>query len=460
MLLKDSKDLDESRQPTKKNMFKAMRWLVKGAKLNDALFFHYSGHGGRTKDLSGDERDGYDETVFPVDFQKLTYVHTGHILDDTLHDELVRPLPAGCRLTAIFDSCHSGTALDLPFICRFIDHYFAKIKVLISDDSNGDIKEPDVLKEASGELFSHRLPNGMIAPLHDAYYFSKRLVTGKAQDRKQKKINFSPADVIMFSASKDTQTAADAGQSGAMSYALLTVLYQNRDKDFSFIELLNAIRSKMEGKYTQRPQLSSSHEIDMDLDFFTSKQLVRQSKKAEKDENTEKTKLKSALSKGNQDTARIYASNAIRKKSEALNLLRLSSRVDSVASRVETAVTMKTVSSSMKSVVSGMDKAMNTMNLDMMSAIMDKFEVQFSDLDSHTQYMEGTMHNAAEAQSTPPEAVDSLLQQVADEAGLELSQKIGAQNVDNVPELDNTNENKERNEDALMQRLKALRPAA
>ncbi|TIC25823.1 putative vacuolar protein-sorting-associated protein [Wallemia mellicola] len=398
-------------------MFKAMRWLVKGAKLNDALFFHYSGH--------GDERDGYDETVFPVDFQKLTYVHTGHILDDTLHDELVRPLP-----------------------------------VLISDDSNGDIKEPDVLKEASGELFSHRLPNGMIAPLHDAYYFSKRLVTGKAQDRKQKKINFSPADVIMFSASKDTQTAADAGQSGAMSYALLTVLYQNRDKDFSFIELLNAIRSKMEGKYTQRPQLSSSHEIDMDLDFFTSKQLVRQSKKAEKDENTEKTKLKSALSKGNQDTARIYASNAIRKKSEALNLLRLSSRVDSVASRVETAVTMKTVSSSMKSVVSGMDKAMNTMNLDMMSAIMDKFEVQFSDLDSHTQYMEGTMHNAAEAQSTPPEAVDSLLQQVADEAGLELSQKIGAQNVDNVPELDNTNENKERNEDALMQRLKALRPAA
>ncbi|TIB76974.1 hypothetical protein E3Q22_03261 [Wallemia mellicola] len=440
MLLKDSKDLDESRQPTKKNMFKAMRWLVKGAKLNDALFFHYSGH--------GDERDGYDETVFPVDFQKLTYVHTGHILDDTLHDELVRPLPAGCRLTAIFDSCHSGTALDLPFI------------FLISDDSNGDIKEPDVLKEASGELFSHRLPNGMIAPLHDAYYFSKRLVTGKAQDRKQKKINFSPADVIMFSASKDTQTAADAGQSGAMSYALLTVLYQNRDKDFSFIELLNAIRSKMEGKYTQRPQLSSSHEIDMDLDFFTSKQLVRQSKKAEKDENTEKTKLKSALSKGNQDTARIYASNAIRKKSEALNLLRLSSRVDSVASRVETAVTMKTVSSSMKSVVSGMDKAMNTMNLDMMSAIMDKFEVQFSDLDSHTQYMEGTMHNAAEAQSTPPEAVDSLLQQVADEAGLELSQKIGAQNVDNVPELDNTNENKERNEDALMQRLKALRPAA
>lgn len=49
--------------------------------------------------------------------------------------------------------------------------------------------------------------------------------------------------------------------------SLTVSIDQNRDKDFSFIELLNAIRSKMEGKYTQRPQLSSSHEIDMDLDF-------------------------------------------------------------------------------------------------------------------------------------------------------------------------------------------------
>lgn len=28
---------------------------------------------------------------------------------------MVQPLPAGCRITCIFDSCHSGTVLDLPF---------------------------------------------------------------------------------------------------------------------------------------------------------------------------------------------------------------------------------------------------------------------------------------------------------------------------------------------------------
>ena len=71
-----------------------------------------------------------------------------------------------------------------------------------------------------------------------------------------------------------------------------------------------------------------------------------------------------ALQQGNTDGARIYASNAIRKKSEGLNLLRLSSRIDAVASRVETAVTMRQVTGNMTSVVRGMDRAMESMNLD------------------------------------------------------------------------------------------------
>lgn len=77
---------------------------------------------------------------------------------------------------------------------------------------------------------------------------------------------------------------------------------------------------------------------------FTAKSLQRQSKKATKDEGTEKAKLKKALAQGNTEGARIYASNAIRKNNESLNLLRLASRIDAVASRVETAVTMRQVS--------------------------------------------------------------------------------------------------------------------
>ena len=54
-------------------------------------------------------------------------------------------------------------------------------------------------------------------------------------------------------------------------------------------------------------------------------------------------KLK-ALEKGNVEGARIYAENAIRKKNESLNYLRMAARVDAVASRVQSARMMKDVS--------------------------------------------------------------------------------------------------------------------
>lgn len=98
-------------QPTASNIRRAMQWLVNGAQPNDALWFHYSGHGGQAVDLDGDEDDGYDETIYPVDFKQ-----AGQIVDDEMHHIMVRSLPQGCRLTAIFDSCHSGSALDLPYI--------------------------------------------------------------------------------------------------------------------------------------------------------------------------------------------------------------------------------------------------------------------------------------------------------------------------------------------------------
>lgn len=80
------------------------------------------------------------------------------------------------------------------------------------------------------------------------------------------------------------------------------------------------------------------------LSQFTAKQLNKQSKRCQKDETTEKNKLKKAIQDGNMEGARIYASNAIRKKNESLNLLKLSSRIDAVASRVQTAITMRKVS--------------------------------------------------------------------------------------------------------------------
>ncbi|KAG1178226.1 hypothetical protein G6F71_001974 [Rhizopus microsporus] len=153
---------------------------------------------------------------------------------------------------------------------------------------------------------------------------------------------------------------------------------------------------------------------------FTAKQLNKQSKRCQKDEQTEKNKLKKAIQDGNMEGARIYASNAIRKKNESLNLLKLSSRIDAVASRVQTAITMRKVSTSMANVVKGMGRAMETMNLEQISMVMDKFESQFEDLDVQTGYMEGAMAGTTTL-NTPQDEVESLMQQVADEHGLELN---------------------------------------
>ncbi|EIW72927.1 hypothetical protein TREMEDRAFT_72934 [Tremella mesenterica DSM 1558] len=191
---------------------------------------------------------------------------------------------------------------------------------------------------------------------------------------------------------------------------------------------------------------------------FTAKSLQRQAKKANKDEATEKNKLKQALQKGNTDGARIYAQNAIRKKTEGLNLLRLASRIDAVASRVETAVTMRTVTNSMGQVVKGMDKAMESMNLERISMVMDKFESQFADLDVQTGYMESTMSDTT-ALTTPQDQVDALINRVADEAGLEIRQGLGEAQVPEAAPAQTQSEAPLEEDGRLAERLRALRPA-
>ena len=139
---------------------------------------------------------------------------------------------------------------------------------------------------------------------------------------------------------------------------------------------------------------------------FTSKQLVKSSSKCEKEEKTEKLKVaqlhllhkdsfcwcsikvskprlnlerrlglqeaqcmlapshhrvnavqvKKAIEKGNIDGAKIYAQNAIRKKTEALNYLRLASRLDAVVSRLDTQAKMNMINSSMSQIVRALDR--------------------------------------------------------------------------------------------------------
>ena len=91
----------------------------------------------------------------------------------------------------------------------------------------------------------------------------KKVTRGDEVYQKNLKTKTSPADVIMWSGSKDTQTSADASiggeATGAMSWAFITSLKKNPNQ--SYVQLLNSIRDELESKYSQKPQLSCSHPL-------------------------------------------------------------------------------------------------------------------------------------------------------------------------------------------------------
>ncbi|XP_021287156.1 metacaspase-1-like isoform X2 [Herrania umbratica] len=163
-----------------------------GCQPGDSLVFHYSGHGSQQRNYTGDEVDGYDETLCPTDFES-----QGMIIDDEINATIVRPLPHGVKLHAIIDACHSGTVLDLPFLCRM--------------DRHGKYVWED-----------HRPRSGMWK-------------------------GTSGGEVISFSGCDDNQTSADTSalsriaSTGAMTYSFIQTI--ERGHATTYGNMLNAMRS-------------------------------------------------------------------------------------------------------------------------------------------------------------------------------------------------------------------------
>jgi metacaspase-1 len=172
----------------------------------DVAWIHYSGHGTSDEDLSGDERDGRDECLVPVDYQK-----SGLIRDDLINKILMRANPK-TRIVCIFDCCHSGTIVDLPYrLC-------------------GDVVTVEGEPVAGGPR------------------------------------------IVALSGCTDAQTSADAHNvlgkgtfTGAMTSCLLTALGEKKDFLEDLPELLKRLRDLLRAKgFSQVPQLTSTHDLRQD----------------------------------------------------------------------------------------------------------------------------------------------------------------------------------------------------
>lgn len=57
------------------------------------------------------DEDKYESAILPTDFMK-----NGPITNDEMNEILVKPLPAGTKLIAVFDCCRIGSNLNLSFV--------------------------------------------------------------------------------------------------------------------------------------------------------------------------------------------------------------------------------------------------------------------------------------------------------------------------------------------------------
>jgi hypothetical protein len=194
-------------KPTKNNILNEIKNLIVNAKSGDVLFFYYSGHGSYTYDRNNDETDGRDETLVSCDLQS--------VIDDEIKSILQNHLSREITIIGMFDSCHSGTILDLKY--NYLD-----------SDNYNKYTENNKVTECQG-------------------------------------------NVIMISGCMDSQTSAEAlienKAQGALTWSFIDCI--NKTPNCSWRELLKLMRDSLKlNGFSQIPQLSTDSFYDIDSKLF------------------------------------------------------------------------------------------------------------------------------------------------------------------------------------------------
>ena len=168
---------------TKANIISNLTNLVTTSKKGDSIVFYYSGHGTRVANIGADfEVDGLDDAICPHDFAS-----AGVIRDDEFA-AILKQLPTGVNMDAIFDCCHSGTG--------------TRRMSLVDLDGN-----------PTNEAARFIEPN-----LEDEFYFnhSKELVEVKKESKTGTKqlVTTSKMNHALFAACKDSQVAMEGNMGG------------------------------------------------------------------------------------------------------------------------------------------------------------------------------------------------------------------------------------------------------
>jgi hypothetical protein len=197
---------NNNKKPTQQNILNEFTNLLTNAAPGDSLFFLYSGHGTFSADLNGDELDGQDELIVPIDATSISNC----IIDDEFNKIIQDNLKPGVKLFALFDSCHSGSILDLKYT------YNTNV-----------VNNPNVV-ETVGQVF---------------------MISGCRDDQ-------TSDDAVINTGKKLINT-------GAMTYSFLKTIEQE-GKNVTIKKLIETILIKLnDGGFTQTPLFSCGNAIDI-----------------------------------------------------------------------------------------------------------------------------------------------------------------------------------------------------
>lgn len=99
------------------NIIHSFDKLLASCGVGDIVYVHFSTHGQPIEDKNGDESDGWDEAIVPIDayknYHKGKYTGQNHLVDDEIskYTEMIRKRigPKGV-LYVVVDACHAGTS--------------------------------------------------------------------------------------------------------------------------------------------------------------------------------------------------------------------------------------------------------------------------------------------------------------------------------------------------------------
>lgn len=94
-------------QPTRYNILHYLNELINQSDKLTEIWIHYSGHGSQIKDKTGEELDGMDDIIVPIDYKT-----NGFIVDNEIYNIIKN---SKCKTMLIFDCCHSGSVCDLQW---------------------------------------------------------------------------------------------------------------------------------------------------------------------------------------------------------------------------------------------------------------------------------------------------------------------------------------------------------